>query len=435
MIKWLGSFMSIVLLTTFLAIAQPEDYAMIISENDDGEVVAYANLVIQTDTQVVDTDKLGLRDVGIGEEGLSAAIISNPNQRNPLENPIIVAPFNRIDLPGNEIIVTGLNLRNLPGNGIMIADTNVSMVLKDIIVESLGVKDQSSLPVGIGMQNAKNVRVENCTALGSALFRIANSQNIHAKNNTVRNFFFEGVRDGTIENCSSDCIIIKGMLSPFYFNKLKDLHNDTYSSLPRDTIVGSQRCTIRECNQLKEIDLFDAEDCSIENCSVENVGLWMMNAKNVTFRDSTVTNASLSMDWSKKINFENVTLVNSDISLGGSVPEDYAIALHNSTVDGKPIYYYENQSDLKLENLDAGHIWLVNCSGSEVNSVNALGIFVINSDGVAIKNSYIEGDGVNLAFSNDCVISNNRLTDKNSKNGILQYAACNNNIESSNVLI
>ena len=73
--------------------------------------------------------------------------------------------------------------------------------------------------------------------------------------------------------------------------------------------------------------------------------------------------------------------------------------------------------------------------GSEVNRVNALGVFVIDSDDVVIKNSQVEGDGVNLAFSNDCVISNNRLTDKRSKEGILQYAVCNNNTGSSNVLI
>jgi hypothetical protein len=161
----------------------------------------------------------------------------------------------------------------------------------------------------------------------------------------------------------------------------------------------------------------------------------MMNANNVTFRNSTVANATLSMDWSKKIDFENVTLINSDVSLGGSVPEDYAIRLRNSTVDGKPIYYYENQPQLKLENLNAGHIWLVNCSGSEVNGVNALGIFVINSDGVAIKNSQVEGNGVNLAFSDDCVISNNRLTDKKSRDGILQYAVCKNVSSISNILI
>jgi hypothetical protein len=405
--------MSIILLTTLLAIAQG-DYAMIISGSDDGGIEAecpdcYANVLTHVDTQRIEDVRLALADVGAGNEGLTAPIV--------IEN---------------------LNLRNLPGNGIMVTDTDANLVLKDITVESLGVRNRSSNPVGIGMQNARNVRLENCTALGSTLFRIANSQNISVKNNKAKNFFLEGVEDSTIENCISDCIMIKGGLSPFYFNKFfgpsRDVTNESFLGLP-DTMVSSQRCIIKDCKQLKEIALFNAIDCSIQNCSVENVGLWMMNARNVTFRDSSVTNATLSMDWSRRINFENVTLVNSDISLGGSVPEDYAIALRNSTVDGKPIYYYENQSDLKLKNLNAGHIWLVNCSGSEVNSVNTLGVFVINSDGVVIKNSQVDGDGVNLAFSNDCVISNNRLTDKKSKEGILQYAVCNNNTASSNVLI
>lgn len=405
--------MSIVLLTTFLATAQG-DYAIIISGRDDGGIQAecpdcYGNVITHVDAQRIEQVRMDLLDVAVGNQGLTVPIV--------IEN---------------------LNLRNLPGNGIMVTDTDASLVLKDITVESLGVRDRSFSPVGIGMQNARNVLLENCTALGGALFRIANSQNISVKNNKAKNLFFEGVEDSTIENCISDCIMIKGGLSPFYFNKFfgrsRDVTNESFLGLP-DTMVSSQRCIIKDCNQLKEIALFNVIDCSIRNCSVESVGLWMMNARNVTFRDSTVTNATLSMDWSRKINFENVTLVNSDISLGGSVPEDYAIALRNSTVDGKPIYYYENQSDLKLKNLNAGHIWLVNCSGSEVNSVNAHGVYVINSDGVVIKNSQVEGDGVNLAFSNDCVISNNRLTDERSRDGILQYAVCNNNTASSNVLI
>ena len=201
------------------------------------------------------------------------------------------------------------------------------------------------------------------------------------------------------------------------------------------SMVGSQRCLVKDCNSVEEIDIFDAEDCSVENCSVENIGLWMMNANNVTFRNSTVTNATLSMDWSKKINFENTTLVNSEISLAGSAPDDYAIAFRNSTVDGKPIYYYENQRELNLENLNAGHIWLVNCSGSVINNVDALGIFVISSDEVTVKNSQVDGSGVNLAFSKNCVISNNILTNEKSKDGILQYAVCNNNTANSNVLV
>ena len=412
--RWLGSFMGIILLTTFLATAQ-EDYAMVISGRDDGRIEAecpdcYANVMTQSDTQAIEKIRTSIEDVdvAVGNEGLSAPIV--------IEN---------------------LNLRNLPGNGIMIANTDAPIVLRDITVESLDVRDQSSLPVGIGMQNAENVLVENCTALNGALFRIANSQNIQVRNNRARNFYLEGVNNSTIENCTSDCITIKGGLSPYFyelFGTSHDINNETFSGVP-NTMVRSQSCIVKDCNRVKEIDFFDAEDCRVENCRVENVGLWMMNANNVTLRNSTVTNATLSMDWSKKIDFENVTLINSDVSLGGSVPEDYAIALRNSTVDGKPIYYYENQRELKLENLNAGHIWLVNCSGSKVNGVNALGIFVISSDGVAIRNSQVEGNGVNLAFSDNCVISNNRLTDKKSRDGILQYAVCKNVTSISNILI
>ncbi len=415
MIRRLGLFTGIILLTTLLAAAQ-EDYAMVISGSDNGlfEVACsdcFSNIVTQSDVQTVDNVKTGLNSygsefIGIGNEGLSAAIT-----------------------------VSDLNLRDLPENGIMITNTVAPIVLKDITVESQRVRDQSFLPVGIGMQNVKNVSMENCTALGGALFRIANSQNIHMKNNTARDVYFEGVKDSAIENCTSDSITIKGILSPFYLNRLNDVKNDSLLSLLDDKMVGSQRCLVKDCNRVKEINVFDAEDCNVENCSVENIGLWMMNANNVTFRNSTVTNATLSIDWSKKINFENTTLINSEISLGGSVPEDYAIAFRNSTVDGKPIYYYENQRDLKLENLNAGHIWLVNCSGSVINNVDALGIFVISSDEVTVKNSQVDGAGVNLAFSKDCVISNNILTNEKSKDGILQYAVCNNNTASSNVLV
>jgi hypothetical protein len=205
-------------------------------------------------------------------------------------------------------------------------------------------------------------------------------------------------------------------------------------SLPESAVVSSERCAIKNCNRVKEIDLFNAEDCIVENCSVDDVGLWMMNVKNTTFRNTTVANGTISLDWSKNINFESMTLINSDISLGGSMPEDYAIGFRNSTMNGMPIYCYKDQRGLKLEDLNAGLIWLVNCPGSVVNRVNAMGIYVINSDGVVIENSKIDGDGVNLAFSKDCVISNNRLTGSKSGNGIVQYAVCSNNTASDNII-
>ena len=79
MIRRLGSFMGIILLTTILAVAQ-EDYALVISGSDDGRVEAecfdcYSNIVTQDDTQIIDTVKIGLNNdgsevTGIANEGL-----------------------------------------------------------------------------------------------------------------------------------------------------------------------------------------------------------------------------------------------------------------------------------------------------------------------------------------------------------------------------
>ena len=71
MIRLLGSLMSIILLTTFLAIAQ-EDYAMIISGSDDGGIEAecpdcYENALTQSDTQAIEVVRSALlADVGVG---------------------------------------------------------------------------------------------------------------------------------------------------------------------------------------------------------------------------------------------------------------------------------------------------------------------------------------------------------------------------------
>jgi len=63
----------------------------------------YANIITQDDTQVIDTVKIGLSDVGndlvgIGNEGLSAAIIVAAQYADPEEDSMFaVAPFARID--------------------------------------------------------------------------------------------------------------------------------------------------------------------------------------------------------------------------------------------------------------------------------------------------------------------------------------------------
>lgn len=402
LIGWFKFFMSIILLVTLSSMAE-EDYAVVISGNEDNSMYCrdcYANIVTQNANQPIGNVNIGvsgaaLDSMGVGEDGLSASIVVPPEFQN------------------EAYIIQGFALRNLLGNGIMIADTDTPIILKDILVESGGVKDISFEPVGIGMKNSRNVSIENCSALKGALFRISNSHSILVKNDSAKNFFLEGIENSTIDNCTADCIMIKGMISPFYSTDLLNLNatfGEAYSGMPENLVETSKWCIIKNCNRVKEIDLFNTEDILVENCIIKDIGLWMVNAENSTLRNVSVVDGTLNIDWSRHMIFKNMTLVNSDISIGGSVPEDFSVSFEDCSTDGKPILYYENQRQLKLQNLTAGQIWLRDCPQALIDGCTAREIVVINSEGVVIKNSQIDGDGINLIFSENCMLSNNIIS-------------------------
>ncbi len=405
MIKRIGFLISTILLISLLA-ASEEDYAVVIYGDDTDSSLycedCYANIITATDNQVIEDVNIGvsgpaLDAIGVGQEGLSAGIIVTPQSE------------------GEAYIIQNLALKGLPGNGIMISDTQAPIILKDIIIESLGVKSQSSTPVGIALKNARNVSIENCTALKGSLFRISNSHNIQITNDTARYFFLEGIENSIIDNCTADCIMLKGAISQFYSDRPKRLSNATiYDDLnmPEKIIEISRNCTIKNCNRVNEIDLFNAEDCTIESCTMKDVGLWMGNARNATVSNASVVNGTLSIDWSRDLVFRNLTLINSDISMAGSVPEDFSVAFEDCQVDGMPILYYENQKQLELKNLTAGQIWLRECPGAHIDGCAAGEIYVIDSDGAVIENSKIDGEGIDLIFSEDCILSNNILSGK-----------------------
>jgi len=405
LIRYLGYFMSIILLST-LSTASEEDYAMVISGDDSYSEYCqdcYANIITQADDQMIEEVKIGVSDqvfnVGVGDEGLSAAAAFSRGN------------FARLDTSGTYVI-EGLKLKDLPGNGIMIADIMAPLILKNVTVDGQGVKEQSSEPVGIGMVNARNVIIEDCTALSGSLFRLSRSDNIQIKNDTAKNIFLEGILNSIVDNCTANCIMIKGAISRFYSDKPKRLSNGTIDDrllMPENIIEISKNCTIKNCNRVAEIDLFNAEDCTVESCTMEGVGLWMVNARNTTVSNASVVNGTLSIDWSRDLVFKNLNLIDSDISMAGSVPEDFSVVFKDCQVDGMPILFYENQKQLKLKNLTAGQIWIRDCPGAHIDGCSAGEIYVIDSDGAVIENSKVDGEGINLIFSEDCVLSNNIL--------------------------
>lgn len=76
-------------------------------------------------------------------------------------------------------LIEGLNLAGHVGNGIVIRNTDAHLVIKDCIMQNLSGRYRYVSTKGIFVEDAENVRAEDCK---------------------VSSIFFEGVKNGYIEN-------------------------------------------------------------------------------------------------------------------------------------------------------------------------------------------------------------------------------------------
>jgi len=334
-------------------------------------------------------------------------------------------------------VVEGLSLKDHVGNGIVIENTDAHILIKDCTMENLSGDYMGLGTLSMIINNAKNIQIRNCRISGSDLL-ISKGENIQIENCNTSTILFDGVKNSTIQNSTSGHFIIEPTgvtsivspppgLAPF-----------------NQTRVPSQNCLIKGCRAGWEMAFFDSKDCVIEDCYIENSGLWTFNLANSTFNNVTVANGTLGIhsfsSESANLTFEKMNLIKTEIYLAGFDPAGYSHELRNSTADGKEIYYYEDKKGLNLKGLKAGYIWLVNCPGAMVDEVEANGIFVVNSTGATIENSEIDQDGIHLAFSKDCVISNSTLYNPRKSlvaktAGIMLDIGCSNNTLSHNIII
>mgnify|MGYP001082968639 CR=1 FL=1 len=333
-------------------------------------------------------------------------------------------------------IIEGLNLKDHVGNGIVIRDTDAYILIKNCTMENLSGGYMGLSALGMIIDNAKNIQINDCRISGSDLL-ISKGENIQIDNCNTSTILFDGVKNSTIINSTSGHFIIEPtgvtlIVSPppgvVPFNQ---------------TRIPSQNCLIKSCRAGWEMAFFDSKDCVVEDCYIENGGLWTFNLANSTFSNVTVANGTLGIhsfsSESTNLTFEKMNLIKTEIYLAGFDPAGYSYELRNSTADGKEIYYYEDKKGLNLKGLKAGHIWLVNCPGAMVDEVEANGVFVVNSTGATIENSEIDQDGIHLAFSKDCVIANSTLYNPRKSlvaktAGIMLDIGCSNNTLSHNII-
>jgi parallel beta-helix repeat protein len=121
----------------------------------------------------------------------------------------------------------------------------------------------------------------------------------------------------------------------------------------------------------------------------------------------------------------------------GAALSDYLQSVDTSNlVDGKPVYYFMNQSDMVV-NADAypqvGYLGFVNCANVTVQGLNptsnyqGLLLAFTNNSKITSNNIVNNGYGIDLYSSSDNVLSGNNVT-ANNWAGILLYSSSNNNV-------
>jgi hypothetical protein len=330
-------------------------------------------------------------------------------------------------------VIEGLNLKDHVGNGIVIKNTDAYVLIRNCTLENLNGGYDALLPLAMNLEGVRNIWIEDCRASDSDI-RVSRAENVRFKDIDGSALMFDGVLNGVIEECSIDHIIVEATgifaLSP--------------GSLPLNvTKVPSQNCLIKDCKARMEIVLFDCNGCIAENCIIEGhtegTGLWIFDSDNVTIHNVKVVNGIVGLHRTSPLDpmsivFDGLKLVDSDIFLAGLSSED-SIDLFNSTVDGKEISYFKDEVGLKLEDVVVGYLWLASCPGSCVKGVKTFGISAINSSGLAVEDSVIQGGGIFLAFSSDCLISNNTLINSSARaGGITLSFGCHNDTLRDNVV-
>ena len=274
-------------------------------------------------------------------------------------------------------LIENLNLEDHVGNGIVIENVDVHLMVRNCTIKDLsGRYDPEYMGFqGIIIENAKNVRIEGCE---------------------VPSIILDGVEKGYIENCTTTNGEILVTNNP-----------------PQSGVY-----LISGCKANGGLAVMNAANSLVENCRVENGEFAVMSSINATLRNVTAYNCTFFPLDSSKAEFEKINLIKTDLLILDFNLDEFQVHLKNSTVDGRDVLYYRDEGNLKLQNLEAGYLWLLNCTGAEIKDVKASGIFLAGSSGSTIENSeiYEGGQGIILSFSKDCIVYGNDLS--NSKEGI-----------------
>ncbi len=243
--------------------------------------------------------------------------------------------------------------------------------------------------------NSRNLRIENLDIEATTSIDIHSSKNIRIENCTLR----------YPENASQDMLLLalEGISRIWVWNSEEVI-------MKNNTVIG----------RFAGIYLaYQSSKCSIVNNTLRDgmVALYMDTSYTNTVQGNRFYNSSIILWGDKK------TFTSQNIS-------------SDNTVNGKPVYYYKNRDMKNVEvPQDAGEIIAGNVINMRIRSMefsnDSAGILVGYAYNITIENVSISNSvtGINLLYTNDSLITGNRIRNCSTIGIYLTYSSRNRIVE------
>ncbi len=173
-------------------------------------------------------------------------------------------------------------------------------------------------------------------------------------------------------------------------------------------------------NKLEAIYMNSVSSNVITNNSISGLSkggsIHIVDSSLNSISKNTISTGGISLYSSCSNTILNNTFTDGGILIGGRSILDFNQTIDiKNTVNGKPIYYFRDQSWLNIDGRSVGQILLVNCTNSVINNMNVshttTGVELAYSTKTNITNSTFSNNlyGIYLKYSRSNTIANNSI--------------------------
>ncbi|MGY5853751.1 MAG: NosD domain-containing protein [Candidatus Thorarchaeota archaeon] len=251
------------------------------------------------------------------------------------------------------------------------------------IISNLQITNQSDC---ITIQHTRSYFIiENCEFIGTS------NKGIHLDN----------ITNGLVQNCYS---YGKPLFAIYSYNFTYRLNyvDDTYLGIYS---LGCNNFTL-DSNVIYNISgsglsIVQSYDVSVSNNTLTQTGnnaivvdasLRINATSNII---DSVVESGIFLKSSEDCKIYNNTMSNGGMRISGTSIDQQIHDVSENTVSGKSVGYYHSQNDFSIDGSIHNQIFLINCTGVNVNSGN-------------FQNLYV---GIHIAFSEDCVVTDCIVSD------------------------